>query len=203
MIANESPEYLIIMSTNLKKFISRFVTVSGEEMEEITGKFKRKRVKKNDYVLRQGDTCKDFVFVDKGCLRLYYVKDGIEVSVWFAFQPSSAIEVYSFISEKPSDYFLQAIEDSEVLFLPKTELKKMYQSHPKMQEMMRNYWEAVLLDLISRFTALETDSAEKRYLDLINNTDYLGNIPQKYLASFIGVTPTSLSRIRKKIIKNH
>jgi len=203
VIANESPEYLIIMSTNLKKFISRFVTVSGEEMEEITGKFKRKRVKKNDYVLRQGDTCKDFVFVDKGCLRLYYVKDGIEVSVWFAFQPSSAIEVYSFISEKPSDYFLQAIEDSEVLFLPKTELKKMYQSHPKMQEMMRNYWEAVLLDLISRFTALETDSAEKRYLDLINNTDYLGNIPQKYLASFIGVTPTSLSRIRKKIIKNH
>jgi len=203
VIANESPEYLIIMSTNLKKFISRFVTVSGEEMEEITGKFKRKRVKKNDYVLRQGDTCKDFVFVDKGCLRLYYVKDGIEVSVWFAFQPSSAIEVYSFISEKPSDYFLQAIEDSEVLFLPKTELKKMYQSHPKMEAMMRNYWEAVLLDLISRFTALETDSAEKRYLDLINNTDYLGNIPQKYLASFIGVTPTSLSRIRKKIIKNH
>jgi len=68
---------------------------------------------------------------------------------------------------------------------------------------MRNYWEAVLLDLISRFTALEKDSAEKRYLDLINNTDYLGTIPQKYLASFIGVTPTSLSRIRKKIIRDH
>ena len=191
------------MSDNLKKFISRFVTFSDDELEEVASKFKRKLVKKNEHVLRQGDTCKDFVFVDKGCLRLYYVKDGIEVSVWFAFQPSSAIDVYSFISEKPSDYFLQAIEDSEVLFLPKTELKKMYQSHPKMQEMMRNYWEAVLLDLISRFTALETDSAEKRYLDLINNTDYLATIPQKYLASFIGVTPTSLSRIRKKIIKDH
>ena len=191
------------MSTNLKKFISRFGAFSDAELEEVTGKFKRKTVKKNNYVFRQGDTCKDFVFVDKGCLRLYYVKDGIEVSVWFAFQPSSAIEVYSFISEKPSDYFLQAIEDSEVLYLPKTELKKMYQSHPKMQEMMRNYWEAVLLDLISRFTALEKDSAEKRYLDLINNTDYLGTIPQKYLASFIGVTPTSLSRIRKKIIRDH
>ena len=191
------------MSTNLKKFIGRFTTLSDDELEEITSMFKKKLIKKNDYVLRQGDTCKDFVFVDKGCLRLYYVKDGIEVSVWFAFQPSSAIEVYSFISEKPSDYFLQAIEDSEVLCLPKTALKKMYQSHPKMQEMMRNYWEAVLLDLISRFTALETDSAEKRYLDLINNTDYLGTIPQKYLASFIGVTPTSLSRIRKKIIRDH
>ena len=191
------------MSSNLKKYISRFVTLSDDELQEVSGKFKRKPIKKNDHILRQGDTCKDFVFVDKGCLRLYYLKDGIEVSVWFAFQPSSAIDVYSFISEKPSDYFLQAIEDSEVLYLPKTELKKMYQTHPKMQEMMRNYWEAVLLDLISRFTALETDSAEKRYLDLINNTDYLATIPQKYLASFIGVTPTSLSRIRKKIIKDH
>jgi len=72
-----------------------------------------------------------------------------------------------------------------------------------MQEMMRNFWEAVLLDLISRFTALETDTAEKRYMDLLNNTDYLGTLPQKYLASFIGVTPTSLSRIRKKLGKDH
>ena len=191
------------MTTNLKKFISRFVTLSDDELDEIAGKFKRKVVKKNDYVFRQGDTFKDFVFVDKGCLRLYYVKDGIEVSVWFAFQHSSAIEVYSFISEKPSDYFLQAIEDSEVLVLPKTELKKIYLSHPRMQEMMRNFWEAVLLDLISRFTALETDTAEKRYRDLLNNTDYLGTLPQKYLASFIGVTPTSLSRIRKRIRKEH
>ena len=192
------------MNTNLKKFISRFVTLSDAGLEEIAHKFKRKVVKKNDYLWRQGDTCKDFAFVDKGCLRLYYVKDGIEISVWFAFQHSSAIEVYSFISENPSDYFLQAIDDSEVLYLPKTELKKLYQYQPKMQEMMRNFWEAVLLDLIGRFTALQKDSAEKRYLDLLNTQpDYLETIPQKYLASFIGVTPTSLSRIRKKIIKDH
>ncbi len=188
------------MNTDLKKFISRFVTLSDAELEEITGKFKSKVVKKNNYVLKEGDTCRDFVFVQKGCLRLYYVKDDIEVSVWFAFQHSSAIEIYSFISEKPSDYFLQAIEDSEVLYLPKTELKKLYQYQPKMQEMMRNFWEAVLLDVIGRFTALQKDSAEKRYLDLLNTTNYLETIPQKYLASFIGVTPTSLSRIRKNIL---
>ena len=163
------------MNTSLKKFISRFVRLSDAELDEVTNKFRTKVVKKNDYLLKQGDTCKDFVFVQKGCLRLYYVKDDIEVSVWFAFQPSSAIEIYSFISENPSDYFLQAIEDSEVLYLPKTELKKLYQTHPKMQEMMRNFWEAVLLDLINRFTALEKDSAEKRYLDLLNKPDLFGN----------------------------
>jgi CRP-like cAMP-binding protein len=192
------------MNTDLKKFISRFAILSDAELEEIANKFKSKVVKKNSYVLKEGDTCKDLVFVQKGCLRLYYVKDDIEVSVWFAFRYSSAIEIYSFISENPSAYFLQAIEDSEVLYLPKAELKKLYQHQPKLQEMMRNFWEAVLLDLINRFTALQKDSAEKRYLDLLNKQpDYLATIPQKYLASFIGVTPTSLSRIRKKIIKGH
>ncbi len=76
------------MSTNPKKLISRFVTLSDAELEEIASRFKRKVVKKNNYVFKQGDTCKDFVFVDKGCLRLYYVKDGIEVSVWFATKTS-------------------------------------------------------------------------------------------------------------------
>ena len=191
------------MNTNLKKFISKYVTLSDAELEDITNKFKSKVVKKNNYLLRQGDTCKDLVFVQKGCLRLYYLKDDIEVSVWFAFQQSSAIEIYSFISENPSDYFLQAIEDSEVLYLPKTELNKLYHYHPKMQEMMRNFWEDVILNLINRFTALQKDPAEKRYLDLLNKPAYLETIPQKYLASFIGVTPTSLSRIRKQIIKTH
>lgn len=188
------------MKTNLKKFLTQYVDLSGTESEDISSKFKSKSIKKNDYLFRQGDTCKDLVFVQKGCLRLYYLKDGIETSVWFAFEHSSAIEIYSFISEAPSDYFLQAIEDSEVLYLPKTELNKLYQYQPKMQEMMRNFWEDVILNLISRFTALQKDSAEKRYLDLLDKPAYLETIPQKYLASFVGVTPTSLSRIRKKII---
>lgn len=191
------------MNTNLKRFISKYVNLSDVELEDIASKFKSKVVKKNSYLLRQGDTCKDLVFVQEGCLRLYYLKDDIEVSVWFAFQQSSAIEIYSFISESPSNYFLQAIEDSEVLYLPKTELNKLYQHQPKMQEMMRNFWEDVILNLINRFTALQKDSAEKRYLDLLDKPAYLETIPQKYLASFIGVTPTSLSRIRKQIIKIH
>ena len=191
------------MSTNLKKFITSYVALSDDEVDVIVSRFKSKAVKKNDFLLRQGETCKDLVFVQKGCLRLYYLKDDIEVSVWFAFPQSSAIEIYSFISENPSTYFLQAIEDSEVLYLPKTELTKLYQEQPKMQEMMRNFWEDVILNLINRFTALQKDSAEKRYLDLLNKPDYLETVPQKYLASFIGVTPTSLSRIRKHIIKTH
>lgn len=189
------------MSAELKDFIAQYAGFSAAELEDISGRFKNKAVKKNNYLLKQGNTCKDLVFVQKGCLRLYYLKEGIEVSVWFALPQSSAIEIYSFISGNPSDYFLQAIEDSEVLYLSKTELNKLYQQYPKMQEMMRNFWEDVILNLINRFTALQKDSAEKRYLELLNKPDYLATIPQKYLASFIGVTPTSLSRIRKRLAK--
>jgi CRP-like cAMP-binding protein len=107
------------MNSNLKEFLTNYVTLSDAELEDITNKFKNKSLKKNDYLLREGDICKDLVFVQKGCLRLYYLKDDIEVSVWFSFEQSSAIEIYSFISENPSGYFLQAIEDSEVFYLPR------------------------------------------------------------------------------------
>jgi CRP-like cAMP-binding protein len=137
--------------------------------------------------------------VQQGCLRLYYLDNDVEISVWFAFEHSSAIDIYSFISEKPSKYYLQAIEDSELLYLPKAELNSLYDTLPKMQEMMRCFWEDAVLNLIDRFTALQRDTAEQRYRDLLTKPPYLQKIPQKYLASFIGVTPTSLSRIRKTI----
>jgi CRP-like cAMP-binding protein len=188
---------------DLKDYLRKYVDLSEEEAIHITDQFRIRLIKKNEFLLKQGEVCKDLVYVQKGCLRLYYIQEDIEVSVWFAFQESSAIEISSFISGLPSDYFLQSVEDSEVLYLPKTELMKLYISLPKTQEMMKNFWEDVILNLVSRFTALQKDSAEKRYLDLLNKPSYLETIPQKYLASFIGVTPTSLSRIRKLIIKNH
>lgn len=187
------------MFSIIDKFLSKYATLTGQETDEIAGQFKSKILKKNEFILRQGEICKNIVIVKKGCLRMYYLKEDVEVSVWFAFKGSSAIEIYSFISENLSDYFIQAIEDSEIAYLPKSELKKLYEEIPKTQELMKNFWEDVILNLIQRFTSLQKDTAEERYLDLLNKPDYLATIPQKYLASFIGITPTSLSRIRRKI----
>ncbi|HQD13083.1 MAG: Crp/Fnr family transcriptional regulator [Chitinophagales bacterium] len=187
------------MTTELKKFFSDYVQLPDAELEDIVSKFKKKKVKKNELLLVAGEVCKDLIFVQSGCLRLYYLQEDVEVSVWFALRHSSAIEIYSFISETPTNNYLQAIEESEILYLPKSALNKLYETHPKMQEMMRKFWEDVILHLLERFTALQRDSAEQRYLDLLNKPELLQTIPQKYLASFIGVTPTSLSRIKKNI----
>jgi CRP-like cAMP-binding protein len=190
---------VLIMTSELKKFMNEYVHLPEDVMSDVLSKFKKKLIKKNEFVLQEGEICKDLIFVQTGCLRLYYLQDDIEVSVWFALKHSSAIEIYSFISETPTNYFLQAIETTDILYLPKSVLNKLYETHPKMQEMMRKFWEDVILHLLQRFTALQRDSAEQRYLDLLNKPELLQTIPQKYLASFIGVTPTSLSRIKKNI----
>lgn len=187
------------MTRELESFLSQYVSLSSQEVGTIASKFQRKSIRKGDFLLKEGQVCKDFVFVETGCLRLFYESNETEISVWFAFANSSAIEIASFISGKPSEYSIQAIEDTSVLFLPKKNLEGLYVSHPQAQELMRRFWEDVILHLIRRFTALQKESAETRYINLMKNTDYLHKIPQKYLASFLGVTPTSLSRIRRKV----
>jgi CRP-like cAMP-binding protein len=187
------------MIVELKDFFEQYGQLSKEGMGDLYDKFKSKKVKKGAFLLKQGQVCNHIFFIKKGCLRLYYIAKDVETTVWFSFENKSAIELSSFLSDAPSDYFLEAIEDSEVLSLNKSELKNLYQKHPEMERIFRIFWEDVILSLLKRFTALQKDSAEKRYLDLMDQPIYLQRIPQKHLASYIGVTPTSLSRIRKNI----
>jgi len=183
----------------VKEFIERYGGLSEKGEGDLTNKFKFKHVKKGELLLLQGEVCRHIFLVSKGCLRLYYIADDIEITVWFSFESNSAIELSSFLSEAPSAYFMEAIEDSEVLSLSKFELTKLYKKHPEIEGLIRVFWEDVILNLLKRFTALQKDSAEKRYLNLLKQPKYLQRIPQKYLASYIGVTPTSLSRIRRNI----
>lgn len=187
------------MQPELSQFLSQYAQIPEQVLLEFTGSFKEKKIAKNSFLLKEGQVCRHFGFVKTGCLRLYYTGEKQEVSVWFAFNNNSAIEISSYLSNAPSAYAIQAIEDSTVLYLPKEELEHLCAKHPALQEMMRRYWEVAVLSLITRFTSLQKDSAEKRYKDLMLQTEYLQKIPQKYLASFIGVTPTSLSRIRRKV----
>lgn len=187
------------MAAELNLFIRSFVDLTDKELLSITSCFIPKTVKKGKYLLNAGDICKDFIFVKTGCIRMFYLSDQIEVSAWFSLDNSIAMEIQSFLSQSPSICHLQSIEDSEIYILSKTKLEDLYITQPKTQELMRKIWEAALVMVIPRFSSLQNDTAEKRYLNLIKNPELMQQIPQKYLASFIGVTPTSLSRIRKNI----
>ena len=180
-------------------FFEQYGKISEEGSKQLSSKLKSNTVKKGELLLSHGQICKEIFFVTKGCLRLYYISDGVEITVWFSFENNSAIELSSFLSGNPTEYFIEAIEDSEYLTLEKAELLKLYLSYPQMEGIMRSFWEDVILNLLQRFTALQKDSAEERYRNLIDQSNYLQRIPQKYLASYIGVTPTSLSRIKRNL----
>jgi len=180
-------------------FFEQYGNISEEGIKDLNSKLKRNTAKKGETLLTHGQICNQIYFVQKGCLRLYYIADGVEITVWFSFEDNSAIELSSFLSGAPTEYFIEAIEDSEFLSLDKSELQNLYKQYPEMENIMRSFWEDVILNLLQRFTALQKDSAEQRYLKLASQTKYMQRIPQKYLASYIGVTPTSLSRIRRII----
>ena len=187
------------MTPELDNFIKSIVDLTDKELFSITSSFTPKTIKKGKYLLKAGDICKDFIFIKTGCIRMFYLSDSIEISAWFSLSNSMAMEVQSFITQAPSICFLQTIEDSEIYTLSKTKLEDLYRTQPKTQELMRKIWESALVLVIPRFSSLQNDTAEKRYLELLKKPELMRQIPQKYLASFIGVTPTSLSRIRKKI----
>jgi CRP-like cAMP-binding protein len=182
-----------------RNFFEQYGEISKEGVDMLNNKLKPNKIKKGDQLLSYGQICKQIYFVTKGCLRLYYISDGVEITVWFSFEDNSAIELSSFLSGKPTEYFIEAIEDSEYLSLDKSELLGLYGQFPEMESVVRCFWEDVILNLLQRFTALQKDSAEDRYLNLINQNNYLQRVPQKYLASYIGVTPTSLSRIKRNL----
>ena len=189
----------IPMKKEIENFFEQYGKLSQKGLEDLTSKFRAKTVKKGELLLRQGQVCRQLFFVSKGCLRLFYIANDVEITVWFSFENNSAIELSSFLGGEPSDYFIEAIEDSEILSLNKADLLSLYDKHPEIEGAIRIFWEDVILSLLKRFTALQKDAAEQRYLDLMNRPKYLQRVPQKYLASYIGVTPTSLSRIRSNI----
>ncbi len=187
------------MNPELVKFFEQYGRLSEKCMDDLISSFKSEKIKKGEFLLIQGEICDKISFVKEGCLRLYYMANDVETTVWFSFENNSAIELSSFFSESPSEYYIEAVEESEILSIHKSDLTSLYERHPELQRIIRIFWEDVILNLLKRYTALQKDSAEKRYLDLMSQPHYLQRIPQKYLASYIGVTPTSLSRIRRNL----
>lgn len=186
------------MSLDLRGFLMQYSS-DAHTVDALIEKFRSQFIKRNSVLLREGDKCRDLIFIKQGCARMYYTTEETEVSVWFAFDGSTAIDLVSFISEQPSEYTIQAVEDSEIQVLPRHVLLKLYEELPETHALIRRLWEDALIHLIERFTKLQKLSAQQRYEDLLRKPEYISRIPQKYLASFIGVTPTSFSRIRAKI----
>lgn len=154
-------------------------------------------IKKNKDLQPIGHTCKTIYFIKKGVARIYYFKDGIDITERFFFESSIIARVESLFTGKPSRKAIQILEDAEIIAINSTQLFKLYDSFPEIERLFRKIFEAGYVETVNRIEGMQFHSAEERYNALLNEApNVLMRVPLKYVASFLGITQVSLSRIR-------
>ena len=154
-------------------------------------------IKKNKDLQPIGHTCKTIYFINKGIARIYYFKDGIDVTENFFFENSIIARVESLFTGKPSRKAIQVLEDAEITGINANLLFKLYDSFPEIERLFRKIFEAAYVETVHRIEGIQFHTAEERYKALLLEApDILKRVPLKYVASYLGITQVSLSRIR-------
>ena len=154
-------------------------------------------IKKNNDLQPIGHTCKTIYFINNGVARIYYLKDGIDITESFAFENNIIARVESLFTGRPSRKAIQVLEDAEIVAINANALFKLYDSFPEIERLFRKIFEAAYVDTVNRIEGIQFHPAEERYNALLNEApNVLMRVPLKYVASYLGITQVSLSRIR-------
>lgn len=158
-------------------------------------------IQKGDFLLKEGQRSSRSYFVENGLLRQFYMDGkGKEYILQFAPENWFVSNRESEYLDKPSSYFIEAIEDSAVLVIEKELIRKLSKNNPDFLEFNTQLLHKHIASLQKRVTQLQSHSARERYLDFIKTyPDVLLRVPQTYVASYLGITPESLSRVRKEL----
>ncbi|RYY31714.1 MAG: Crp/Fnr family transcriptional regulator [Chitinophagaceae bacterium] len=155
---------------------------------------------KGERIVKAGQVCNYVSYINSGLTRLYYTIDGKDVSIGFVGEGEYNAEYESFLTRQPAAQNIDALTEVEVIDLGFDDMQRLYRDYPVFQEFGRKIAESLFIMLNQRNTALLALTPEERYRNMIaNDTRLTQQVPQYMLASFIGVTPEHLSRIRKKI----
>ena len=161
---------------------------------------KKRKIKKGEYLVQAGEEAHFLAFVNKGSFRVYLInKKGDEITTWFGFQNMWVTDLYSYYKEIKSIYYVKALENSEVLIVEKKDLKRLYQTNPEYLRFAKEFAEYGMEMMIERAYDLQALTAEQRYIKLLGSPILKSTIPLKYIATYLGITETSLCRIRKNL----
>ena len=185
---------------NFKTFISQFPHYSNDAYESAEPYLKINRIKKGQHILRQGRICRNIHFVVSGMFKVYYLRDGVEITTCFCKENRFAASYQSLISNQPSELGIQAVENSETVSIQYGDLKKLYSQHLFWQQIGRMVTEQEYI-ITECYTRLINDkSAKQRYMEILDNEpDLLQRVSLADLASYLQVAPETISRIRKKL----
>jgi len=181
--------------------INQKVALSEAEQQVVKTFFTPKKLRKRQYLLQEGEPCKYLAFVEKGILRSYNVDNkGVEHIIHFAMEGWWMGDIYSFLSGEPSGYNIDAIEDAELLMITLDGFEQMMVKVPRMERYFRILFQNNIISKERRLISSISYSAEEKYLRLAESgPELLQRIPLNLVASYLGITPETLSRIRKKL----
>lgn len=171
--------------------------ISKEAEQAITDLSSLVSVKKNQDLQPIGVTCRTIYFVQSGLARIYYYKDGNEITEYFAFENDIIVRAESLFTGKPSKKAIRAVEDTVFIGIPSAQLFELYDSFPNIERLFRKIIESAYVDTVNRIESIQFHTAEERYKQLLSeNPAMIQRIPLKHIASYLGITQVSLSRIR-------
>ena len=192
-------------NTNLKIFLTSNLDIDEKEILTILQNCKVKEIKKGEYLLRANEHCKHTFFVEKGLLRQFSIdKKGKEHVLSFAPENWFVTDRESAYFNKPSAYFIQSLEDSQVVLLDETFIQLLSEKIPSFTDFNNSLLHNHIRHLQNRINLLLSATAEDRYLQFIKMyPDILLRVPQTMVASYLGITPESLSRVRKELARKN
>ncbi|NHN24094.1 Crp/Fnr family transcriptional regulator [Flavobacterium jejuense] len=191
------------MTDSLKLFLSRFATLSEEEIAAFTAIFSPVSIKKLDHLFVENDKVTTIFYINDGLMRGYYNNGNNEITTNFYFGPTIMTDLIAVREHKPTQMNVQALKDSNCMVAEFSDLDNLVDQYPNLEYLFFRFLEHLYLFGVMRQHSFIFDSPQERYIKLFGERPkVIAEIPQRYISSYLGIKPETLSRIKNRIFKN-
>ena len=166
-------------------------------LQSIIPLFQRQTLKRDKFLIRSGQIVKNYYFIENGCFRNYFLHKEKEYTVWIETPGELFTEIKSLRHRQPTEYFIQAIEDTDYYYIDAKVFEDLARSIPGLQSYLVTFWENRFIISLEGFKIFQTMNAQQRYAYIIKHFPRFLDLPLQHLASLVGITQSSLSRIRR------
>ncbi len=193
-----------IQTSNITELFSLKHGIEIKDAEELLAVMEEVHYRKGEILMHEGEVCSSFYIIKDGLWRGFYMRDGNDTSLWFAYEGETIFSTSGYISNKPSMVSIEAMTDSTLYKISKNELETFFCSSISRANMGRHIFEKEFLAIEEKLINTGSPQAKERYLKLLEkDPELLKHVPLKHIASYLYVTPQSLSRIRADIAKKY
>lgn len=184
----------------LRKYIQSKIHLEPEHLEKIVESFEYKVFKKDQAIIRSGQYVTKYYFIAKGGARIVIDTPEKEITAWLIFENNFFSDLQSLRSGQTTKAKILAIDETEIFSIDAHKMEEFYRDYNEWQKFGRLIMEDAFLNLVESLISFQVMDAETRYLQMLEKSDAINRVPLKQLASYLGITPNSLSRIRKNIL---